>query len=148
MPLQSSSYSKPWFDHGGQGGCWYFDIRLQSAQASVFQAIPAGWTAFSYILEGSVNFGQGDNTSKQDQYHTVVFTNDSSAEGIQLSAASDSARLVVIAGEPLDQKVVQHGPFVMTSTDEIRQAFMDYQLGTNGFEGVHEWRSKSAASLR
>lgn len=49
---------------------------------------------------------------------------------------------MIIAGEPLDQEIVQHGPMVMTSRAEIIQAFTDYQRGENGFEGAAEWRSE------
>ena len=43
----------------------------------------------------------------------------------------------LIAGE----KVVQHGPFVMNTRQEIEQAFEDYQLGKNGFEKIKTWKS-------
>ena len=41
----------------------------------------------------------------------------------------------------LGEKVVQHGPFVMNSREEIEQAFEDYQLGKNGFEKIKTWKS-------
>ena len=39
------------------------------------------------------------------------------------------------------EKVVQHGPFVMNTRQEIEQAFEDYQLGKNGFEKIKTWKS-------
>lgn len=42
------------------------------------------------------------------------------------------SRLLVIAGKPLEQDVVQYGPFVMTSEAEIRQAWTDFQAGKMG----------------
>ena len=47
-----------------------------------------------------------------------------------------------IAGEPLDQPVVQYGPFVMTSREEIQKTIIDYQYGRNGFEKAHTWKSE------
>ena len=47
------------------------------------------------------------------------------------------------SAEPLDQPVVQYGPFVMTSREEIQKTFIDYQLGQNGFEKAHVWKSDS-----
>ena len=38
--------------------------------------------------------------------------------------------------------IVQHGPFVMNTKEEIAQTFRDYQEGKNGFEKAHEWRSR------
>lgn len=49
---------------------------------------------------------------------------------------------MIVAGEPLDQPIVQHGPFVMTSRDEIIEAFEDFQGAKNGFEGSREWESE------
>ena len=46
------------------------------------------------------------------------------------------------SAEPLDQPVVQYGPFVMTSREEIQKTFIDYQLGQNGFEKAHVWKSE------
>jgi quercetin 2,3-dioxygenase len=39
-------------------------------------------------------------------------------------------RFMLFAGEPIGEPIVQHGPFVMNTQDEIRQAFLDYQTGT------------------
>jgi quercetin 2,3-dioxygenase len=47
-----------------------------------------------------------------------------------------------VAGLPLDQKVVQYGPFVLNSQEEVMKAFMDYQTHTNGFERGKDWESE------
>lgn len=61
------------------------------------------------------------------------------------SSASHSLGLPLlpqVAGEPLDQTVVQYGPFVMTSKEDIQKTFIDYQYGRNGFEKAHVWKSE------
>ena len=45
--------------------------------------------------------------------------------GVQLTAIEDGTELMMAAGEPLDQEVVQYGPFVMTSRGEVRKTLMD-----------------------
>lgn len=113
----------------------------------MFQAIPSHWTTFAYILEGSVKFGTDDQAQVKDQYNTVVLSTKSGQEGVALEAAADNTRLVLIAGEPLNQPVVQMGPFVMTTQREIMQAVSDFRNNVNGFENVDQWRSESAAAL-
>ena len=46
--------------------------------------------------------------------------------------ALDSATVLVLDGEPINEPVVGYGPFVMNSDDEIRQAVSDYQTGKMG----------------
>jgi hypothetical protein len=57
-------------------------------------------------------------------------------------------KIVLIAGLPLDQKVVQYGPFVLNTQEEVYQALMDYQTHSNGFERAEGWESKIGKSMR
>jgi len=42
-------------------------------------------------------------------------------------SCQNSSEFLLLQGKPIGEPVVQHGPFVMNSRDEIRQAFTDYQ---------------------
>ena len=55
--------------------------------------------------------------------------------------------LVLVAGLPLDQKVVQYGPFVLNTQEQVYQALMDYQNHKNGFERAFGWESKIGKSM-
>lgn len=48
---------------------------------------------------------------------------------IALTAGEDGAGALLLSGRPLGEPIVQYGPFVMNTTDEIRQAILDYQSG-------------------
>ena len=74
-------------------------------------------------------------------YHTIPLTSKNDQTGVFIESASDDVHFVLIAGEPLQQEIVQHGPFVASSQAGIRQAFADYQAQSNGFEGAHDWAS-------
>ncbi|BGP18059.1 hypothetical protein JCM10213_008405 [Rhodosporidiobolus nylandii] len=126
------------------GGCHFYDVKILAKGEKVFQRIPKGWNAFIYTLEGTTLIGPSGSPSQKkiEQYHTAVLSNQDGETGVELESATDFSRLVVVAGEPLEQEIVQHGPFVMDSVQGIRQAFMDYQLERNGFEGAHGWKSE------
>lgn len=121
------------------GGCWYFHAIFSKKDATVFQDIPAGWTAFIYTLKGSIKVGS--EPIVHEQFYTLVLSGDETETGVQITAVDEDAEALIIAGAPLDQSVVQYGPFVMTSREEIQATLIDYQLGKNGFEKAHKWKS-------
>ena len=49
------------------------------------------------------------------------------SQGIQLVNGNQSSKVLVLQGRPISEPVVQQGPFVMNSREEIYQAFQDYQ---------------------
>ena len=54
-------------------------------------------------------------------------------DGDQLSLeANQDAVVLVLSGEPIDEPIVGHGPFVMNTEQEIHQAFADFQSGRFG----------------
>ncbi|KAJ8292806.1 Mitochondrial distribution and morphology protein 34 [Rhodotorula toruloides] len=127
------------------GGCWFMDFIVSKKGERVFQQLPVGWNAFVYTLEGETLIGPSDSPrplKPVEQYHTAVLSNSDSENGVWFESASNKARFVLVAGEPLKQGVVQHGPFVATSREGIQKAFLDYQMQKNGFEGAHSWRSE------
>ncbi|XP_041794619.1 pirin isoform X2 [Chelmon rostratus] len=107
----------------------YLDFRLQTGALHV-QPIPSG---------------PDQEQQKVEPHHTVVF-GDGDCVRVQ-NKGSEASHFVLIAGEPIKEPVVQHGPFVMTTEEEIRQAITDYQSGRNGFERAVNWRSKIRDSI-
>ncbi|KAG0041125.1 hypothetical protein BGZ83_002320, partial [Gryganskiella cystojenkinii] len=65
-------------------------------------------------------------------------------ETVKITTKDEDAHFVFIAGEPLREPIVQHGPFVMNSREEIYETFNDYQSSKNGFERAKNWRSSIA----
>ena len=60
---------------------------------------------------------------------------------------AEDTHFVLIAGEPLDQRVIQYGPFVVNTAQQVQDAFTDYQMGTNGFEKAPGWRSEIGKAM-
>ena len=90
--------------------------------------LPAGHNAFAYVYGGGVvQVGDGDS-GRVESERMAVLTNDVAAEGVRLRAQTD-ARVLLVAGAPLDEPIAQHGPFVMNTTAELHQAVEAFQRG-------------------
>lgn len=124
---------------------WYLDVEIQPG-GELVQSLPQGWNAFSYVFEGSADFESETGVStKVEQYGTVIYKTEGDAIAIQVAEnAPRSARVLIIAGQILDQPIVQHGPFVLTSAEGIRQAVEDFYESKNGFERAKGWQSENA----
>ncbi|MCJ1226234.1 hypothetical protein MMC12_002884 [Toensbergia leucococca] len=126
---------------------WIFDITVKPG-GKVTQALPVGWNAFAYTLSGSTTFGVGKDQTTVGQYHNVVFEQKGDSVSAEVEKTSgEDGRFILVAGLPLDQKVVQYGPFVLTSQEEVYQAMLDYQSHSNGFERAAGWRSEIGKTM-
>ena len=88
--------------------------------------IPLDHNAFLYVLSGEINIGGYGLT---EPLNAAIFAND--GEGIGVEARED-ARMLLMSGLPLNEKVVSHGPFVMNTETQILEAMRDYQKGKMG----------------
>jgi quercetin 2,3-dioxygenase len=102
-----------------------FDARL-NAGGKLELSFPARHNAALLVMKGGVRLNGATKASAND---FVVFKN--VGERIALEASSD-AQLLVLSGEPIDEPVVQHGPFVMNTQQEIREAISDFNRGRFG----------------
>ncbi|OOQ89193.1 Pirin [Penicillium brasilianum] len=121
---------------------WILDVTIRPG-GRLSQSLPQGWNAFAYTLSGKTIFGSNDSTQAVKEFHNVVFeqTGDLVEASVPDNADSES-RFIIVAGQPLDQKVVQYGPFVLNSQEEVYQAMLDYQTASNGFEKSRNWQSE------
>ncbi|KAF4459301.1 pirin (iron-binding nuclear) [Fusarium albosuccineum] len=126
---------------------WMLDIEIQPG-GKIVQPLPQGWNAFAYTLEGDVIVGKDDQRRVVEQFHNIVFEPEGDVVHFEVDAgASKPARLALVAGTPLDQPVVQYGPFVLTSKEEVAKALFDYQTFSNGFERAKDWESEIGKSM-
>ncbi|XP_002992823.2 pirin-like protein isoform X1 [Selaginella moellendorffii] len=115
----------------------YLDVTMQPG-ASFAQEISEGWNSFAYTLEGRPTFGS-KGTPPIEAHTTVELSH---GDGVMVWNDSDKAcRFVLIAGQPLNEPVFQHGPFVMNTREEIVEAIRDYKGFRNGFERAAHWQS-------
>jgi redox-sensitive bicupin YhaK (pirin superfamily) len=108
----------------------YLDLHLP-AGARFEQTLPAAHNAFAYVYRGEVEIGATPVPVRR----MAVLANAPDADGVAVVARVD-ARVLLIAGRPLGEPIVQYGPFVMNSHQEIRQAVTDFHEGRLGARAV------------
>jgi redox-sensitive bicupin YhaK (pirin superfamily) len=102
-----------------------YDLRLNAGR-QVTLAFPAGYTTGILVLRGGVVINGSQPAQGAD---FALF--DPNGEQVSVAATEDTT-LLVLNGQPIDEPVVSHGPFVMNTPQEIRQAIEDYQSGRMG----------------
>jgi len=103
----------------------FLDVRLPQGVA-LHQAVPAGHNAFFYVYQGAVRLpGGGANGGRVVRGQAGVLTD---GDAIAMEAEADTG-LLLLAARPINEPVVQYGPFVMNTREEIEQAVLDYQSG-------------------
>ena len=104
--------------HGSDYPMSLLDIRLE-AGARLAQEVSARDRGFVYVLEGEGNIGRAGD---------VAWFDPGAGEELVITATT-SCRALLFAGEPIREPIVAYGPFVMSTREEIMQAFHDYQTG-------------------
>jgi quercetin 2,3-dioxygenase len=103
----------------------YLDISLPAGGRFSYP-IPSEHGAFLYPYEGRIDVGSNGATRPLNAHSAGVLT---PGDRIEVTAGKDGARFLLLAGRPLREPVVQYGPFVMNTREEIEQAIRDFQSG-------------------
>ncbi|NRR29711.1 pirin family protein [Oxalobacteraceae bacterium] len=104
----------------------YLDVLLP-AGTRFEQLLPAGHNAFIYTYRGSVVVDDKAVAAGR----MAILANTVGADGVRLQAEEES-RVILLAGQPLNEPIAQYGPFVMNSQAEIFQAVEDFRNGKLG----------------
>lgn len=107
--------------HGLATAPLYVDVALEPG-ATIELPVPATHSAFLYVFEGAAQAGGKPVPAGM----AGVLGN---GEQVRLEAGPAGARLLLLAGKPLGEPIVQYGPFVMNTREEVEQAVRDYQRG-------------------
>jgi redox-sensitive bicupin YhaK (pirin superfamily) len=99
----------------------YFDVALDADARFEFH-LEETHNAFVYVFEGSARLA-GDALAK----HTLAVLG--AGDAVAIEAGEAGARFILVGGRPISEPVVQYGPFVMNTREEIEQAFTDYRDG-------------------
>jgi len=123
---------------GGYVKPQYLDVKLKPG--AVFEhKIDTEHTTWAYVYSGS---GTASDTTKVPSHKLVLFNNDAETIRFKAGDALDkmdfgdgklyAMQFILVSAIPLKEPVVQHGPFVMNTAEEIYQAFQDYEDGKLG----------------
>ncbi len=103
----------------------YLDVHLPAGAAFV-QPVPRGHNAFVYVYDGGATVGEGGDGQALRRGEIGIL---SAGAEIMVTAGAAPTRLLVVAGKPLGEPIARHGPFVMNTMAEIRQAVEDFTSG-------------------
>jgi len=99
----------------------YLDVSLAPG-AHFEQALPTAHNAFVYVFEGDVRVADSALAT-----HTLAVLG--TGDAVAMQSGASGARFILVAGKPLGEPIVQYGPFVMNTREEIEQAVADYRAG-------------------
>lgn len=102
------------------------NAKLKSGGKAEF-SFPANFNTAALVIEGNIVVN-GEEKVATD--HLVLFQNE--GETFTIEAAEDSI-VLILSGEPLNEPIYPHGPFVMNTREEIIQAFDDFNNGKFGY---------------
>jgi quercetin 2,3-dioxygenase len=102
----------------------YLDIHLEPG-ARFAQALPASHNAFVYVYRGALDIA-GTDVPRQ---RVAILANTPGSDGTVLTAGAAGAKAILVAGQPLNEPIAQHGPFVMNTVEELHQAVSDFRRG-------------------
>jgi redox-sensitive bicupin YhaK (pirin superfamily) len=88
--------------------------------------VPDGHTVFAFVYQGSVTVGD-DGAGARVGEGTLALLGPGNR--VRLRATEEASGVLLGAGRPLHEPIVQRGPFVMNSEAEIEKAFADYRAG-------------------
>jgi len=103
----------------------YLDIRLPAG--AIFSVpTPLGHNAFLYAYEGSAHIGAAGAAKRLPHRAAGVL---SDGDGVRVEAGPEGVQFLLLAARPLREPMVQYGPFVMNTREEIEQALADFREG-------------------
>jgi redox-sensitive bicupin YhaK (pirin superfamily) len=111
------------------------DIRLEPG-ATLDQDLPSSYNGFLYALDGSVHAGQDETPLEMGQVGWLDRPRGDGPSTLRILSGARGTRLVLYAGQPQNDRIIVHGPFVADSREDIARLYHEYRDGR--FERLSE----------
>jgi redox-sensitive bicupin YhaK (pirin superfamily) len=102
------------------------NAKLNKGGKADFQ-FPENYNTILLVLEGNIVINGSEKTPTD---HLALMTND--GENFEIEA-TDDAVVLVLSGKPINEPIAAHGPFVMNTKEELKEAFSDFNSGKFGY---------------
>jgi redox-sensitive bicupin YhaK (pirin superfamily) len=104
------------------------DVAIEAGVTATLD-IPANFTTFLYVLEGSIVIGEDEKELKKYQVGWLDRLTDDAASELKLTAGKEGVRFAMYAGKPTGDPIVSHGPFIADSSEDIMRFYSEYRQG-------------------
>jgi len=104
---------------------FYMDVKLDPGSRFIYP-VPSGHTVLAYVFEGTGEF----SGEAVESVSMIVFNDDGNQLEVKCDAAGLGVRFMLIAGAPFKEPIAPYGPFVMNTTEEIKQTSAELRNGT------------------
>jgi len=102
-----------------------WDVRMNAGGTANFK-MTSGYTTAVFVLSGKLSLETGEEIGSAE-----LAVLDPHEESFAFTSLEDT-KLLLLAGQPLNEPIVGYGPFVMNTPQEIHQAFVDFESGRMG----------------
>ncbi|HND17403.1 MAG TPA: pirin-like C-terminal cupin domain-containing protein, partial [Saprospiraceae bacterium] len=105
---------------------YVMNARLKADAEAKFR-LPAHYNTALLVIEGSIRVNEGENVPTDN---FVLMAQD--GEDFVINANEDAV-VLILSGEPINEPIAAHGPFVMNTRQELMEAFQDFNSGKFGY---------------
>jgi hypothetical protein len=104
----------------------YLDIRMPET-CSISLPMDERASSFAYVYDGAVRLS--DDTPLGQHQLGIINSQGLKGESLKFRTSDEPVNLILVSGHPIGEPIVQQGPCVMNTQEEIKQAVDDYQHG-------------------
>ena len=104
------------------------DIQVKPKASTVLN-LPASYTTFLYMIEGSLKVGEEKKILDQGQVGWLDRSKEEMESELNLEAGDEGARFIMYSGQPQGVQIVSHGPFIGDTQEDISRLYHEFRTG-------------------